>query len=101
MKQENILNERGVLRMEIKVYVTWDNMIIHSQKQHLKEHESNINDLFEDDSFFEEYLFQNYSNIELYKMDKEEREEIREDFLDYCRATVEADDVFEEIILEI
>ena len=87
--------------MEIKVYVDWDNMIIHSQKQHLKERENDINDLFENDNFFEEYLFQNYSNIELYRMDKEAREEIREDFLEYCEATVEADDVFEEIILEI
>ena len=87
--------------MEIKVYVDWNNMIIHSQKQHLKEQESDINNLFEDESFFEEYLFQNYSSIELYRMDKEAREEIREDFLKYCEATVEADDVFEEIILEI
>lgn len=87
--------------MKIKVYVDWDNMIIHSQKQHLKERENDINDLFENDNFFEEYLFQNYSNIELYRMDKEAREKVREDFLEYCEATVKADDVFEEIILEI
>lgn len=87
--------------MEIKVYVDWDNMEIHSQKQHLEEQERDLKSLSEDDNLFEEYLFQNYSSIELYKMDEETRKETYQDFLEYCEEKVEADDVFDEIILEI
>lgn len=87
--------------MKIKVYVDWDDNRILSQKQHLEEQSNDVKDLFEDDNLFEDFLFQNYSSTELYKMDDETKEEIRQDFLDYCQDKVEIDDVFDEVTLEI
>lgn len=85
----------------IKVWVNYSEEKVLSEKQYKETLEENNKDWYNDRSVFDEWLSNNYTRYEIFYLTDEEKEELLEEFHDYCdsrsQSELEEDWVLEEI----
>lgn len=92
--------------MKITFYVDWDNRKVLNQDQYEERLSEAADELFADSNCLAEWLEENFTMIDVFQAGDARKEEIREDFRDYCQEnadTVLDDDgeVYEKIDLDI
>lgn len=92
--------------MKITFYVDWDNRKVLNQDQYEERLSEAADELFADSYCLAEWLEENFTMIDVFQAGEAKKEEIREDFRDYCQEnadTVLDDDgeVYEKIDLDI
>ncbi len=95
--------------MRITIYVDWKHEEVLSEKEYKEFKERKVNeiadDYFEDDYEFGEFLGENYTCADIFKMTDEEREKVKAEWKAQCKESAEetfADDwVYEEVEVEV
>lgn len=92
--------------MQIKLYVDWDNRKVLNQDQYEERLSEAADELFDDRNCLAEWLEENFTMIDIFQAGEAKKEEIREDFRDYCQENAEdaLDDdgeVYEKLDLDI
>lgn len=90
--------------MLVKLYVNWDNGTIFNEEQMQETIENEYYPNVISDDNFNDWLFENYSHLDLFYMSEDEKEAIRADFMEEMRETAWQnfiDDGYEEVSMEI
>lgn len=70
--------------MKVKVYVNYYDREVINEKAFNERIKEATNDYEEDECFFDEWLEEHYSASEIWKLNEEQRKEVRSDFLIKC-----------------
>lgn len=76
--------------MLITFFVDWENQVVLNPLQFREKLAAAADELFDDDDYLAEWLDRNYSTVELFFMDKDEKAEVRERFRAYCEENAES-----------
>lgn len=71
--------------MKVKVYVKWRYEDIISEKEFKKKIAETVNNYKTDETYFNEWLNDNYNAFNVWGMSTEERAKILEEFADICQ----------------
>lgn len=75
--------------MQVKFYVDWDNRQVLNRDQYEERLTEAADELFADDNCLAEWLEENFTMIDIFQAGDARKEEIREDFRDYCQENAE------------
>lgn len=90
--------------MKIKVYANWGCQIVENTTDFEKRVKEQVEDLSRDDSFFSDWLDDNFSTAEIFNMSEQDKKSALEDFMDKCQTQAREDlegDGWEEVEIEI
>lgn len=93
--------------MTVKLYVNWSESKILTPKQFEKVLDETVKERKADEDAFLDYLEQYFTRMELFEMDEEEKERVRQDFHEHCEEAVYREMVgsrhseYEEITVEL
>ena len=71
--------------MKVTVYVNWNEHKVFSEDEYKKELNRRIEKFCADDANFEDWLDANYTALELYNLENDQKEKIRKAFLEDAR----------------
>ena len=95
--------------MKIKVYVNWKDEEVLNEKDYMEFRDRKVNeiadDYFEDDYEFGEFLSEDYTRSEIFRMTEEDKEKVKKAWKAQCKESAEEtfDDEYnyEEVEVEI
>lgn len=90
--------------MKIKVYANWGGQIVENATDFEKRVQEQAEDLSSDDSFFSDWLDDNYSTAEVFNFNEQDKKSALEDFLNKCQERAREnleDEGWEEVEIEI
>lgn len=93
--------------MTVKLYVDWTKNRILTPKQFEEMLDKTIKERVTEEDAFLNYLEEYFTRVELFEMDKEEREKVRQDFQEYCEDVVYRELIgsrysqYEEVMIEL
>ena len=93
--------------MTIKLYVNWSESKILTPKQFEEVLDKTVKERVADENAFLDYLAQYFTHIELFEMDEEEKENVKQDFQEHCEEIVHRELIeswysdYEEITVEL
>lgn len=93
--------------MTIKLYVNWSESKILTPKQFEKVLDEEVKERVAEEDAFLDYLEQYFTRMELFEMDEEEKENVRQDFREHCEEVVYRELIgnrhseYEEIMVEL
>lgn len=89
--------------MKVKVYVKWRYEEIINEKEFKEKIAQTVNNYKTEETYFNEWLNNNYNAFNIWGMSAEERAKILEEFADICQTWAEEEvaDDWEEIEIEI
>lgn len=93
--------------MTTKLYVNWSEGKILTPKQFKEVLDETVKERVAEEGAFLDYLEQYFTRLELFEMDEEEKENVKQDFQEYCEGAVYREMVgsrhseYEEITVEL
>ena len=93
--------------MTIKLYVNWSENKILTPKQFEEMLDKKVKERVADEDAFLDYLEQYFTRMELFEMDEEEKENVKQDFQEHCEEIIHRELVesrfseYEEIMVEL
>jgi hypothetical protein len=76
--------------MKIKMYVDWQNEDILTESEYEAKIKTDALEMSEEDDAFEEFAEERYYYKELFELNEDERERVKEEFLEWCRSRTRA-----------
>lgn len=71
--------------MKVKVYVDWNEHKIYSEKEVRAREKKIAGSYFDDEDGFSDWLDENFSGIEIFKMTEDDKEAAKNSYKDACR----------------
>lgn len=93
--------------MTVKLYVNWSESKILTPKQFEKVLGEEVKERVAEEDAFLDYLEQYFTRMEIFEMDEEEKESVRQDFQEHCEEVVYRELIgnryseYEEITVEL
>jgi hypothetical protein len=76
--------------MKIKMYVDWQNEDILTESEYEAKIKTDALEMSEEDDAFEEFAEERYYYKELFELNEDEKECVKEEFLEWCRGRTRA-----------
>ena len=71
--------------MKVKIYVDWNENEIYSEKEIMVREKEIAEQYFDDEGGFSDWLDENFSGIEIFKMNNDDKEAIKDSYRIVCK----------------